>query len=276
MIYKPEELIELQKKECQILGEIDTFCRANKIEYFVIGGTALGAVRHGGFIPWDDDIDIGMTRENYEKFVALPANALGERYIIASRKNEKNCPFPYPKVRLKGTEFWNFCHYGIKNISTGVYVDVFPFDKIPKDQELYAEQFKKVQKLCKIYTLKKQRNIGLPPHSIKSHLKQKLMVILWYLWKLIPDKFVLNKLNQEMTKYNNTESDEYSCLMFPKMYTEYANEQTLFPLREYSFENIRVMGPRDMDTYLTNHYGNYMELPPENQRVGHQPYKFKV
>jgi lipopolysaccharide cholinephosphotransferase len=276
MKYTDEQLLELQRKECSILEEIDAFCRKHEIEYFIIGGTALGAVRHGGFIPWDDDIDIGMTRENYERFLQFSSDAIGEKYVIASRKYEKNCPFPYPKVRLKGTEFWNFAHYGIKNISTGVYVDVFPFDKIPEDKALYEQQFNNVQKLSKLYALKKQKNIGLPPKTAKEHIKQLVMLILWYVWKLIPDKILLDKLNSEMTKYNITDSKEYCCLFFPKMYTEYGREETLFPVKDYKFENITVKGPNDMDTYLKSHYGNYMELPPEKDRVGHQPYMFKI
>lgn len=276
MRYKAEELLALQKKICQILKVVDSYCRAHEIEYFIIGGTALGAVRHGGLIPWDDDIDIGMTRENYEKFLNLPAKALGEDYTIASRKYEKNCPFPYPKVRMNGTEFCNYCHYGIKNISTGVYVDVFPFDKIPENRVLYKKQFNKVQKLCKLYALKKQKKLGTPPNSLKSRLKQLVMSTMWYVWKLVPDSLILNKLNRQITKYNDTESKSYSCLMFPKMYTEYAEHETLYPLKEYKFEDIVVTGPNDMDTYLKSHYGDYMKLPPEEERLGHQPYKFKV
>ena len=75
-----------------------------------------------------------------------------------------------------------------------------------------------------------------------------------------------------MTKYNKTNSQEYSCLFFPKLYTEYCEQKTLYPLRDYVFEDIIVKGLNDMDTYLTNHYGDYMQLPPPELRVGHKPF----
>ena len=137
MLYSEQEIKRIQEIESSILYDIDRFCKANGIEYFIIGGTALGAVRHGGFIPWDDDIDIGMKRSDHNKFLSLKPNAIGDSYVIASRETEKNCPFPYPKVRMLGTEFIEYCNYGIKNISNGVYIDVFPFDKVPENEKLY-------------------------------------------------------------------------------------------------------------------------------------------
>lgn len=272
MKYEENLLQELQKKECYILSSIHNLCKENNIEYFIIGGTALGAVRHKGFIPWDDDIDIGMTRENYERFLELSPDALGNDFIIADRKYEKNCPFPYAKVRLKRTKFIEYVNYGIKNISTGVYIDVFPFDKIPSDVDLYKKQFKKVQKYAKHYVIKKQKNLGAPPQNFIQIIKTIIRRVAYYTFKIIPDNFILKKLRKEMTKYNKTNSQEYSCLFFPKLYTEYCKQETLYPLRDYEFENLIVKGPNDMDTYLTNHYGDYMKLPPPELRYGHKPF----
>ena len=272
MKYENDILLELQKKECYILSAIHKVCADNNIEYFIIGGTALGAVRHKGFIPWDDDIDVGMTRENYERFLNLPPDVFGEDLVIADRKYEKNCPFPYAKVRLKGTKFIEYVNYGIKNISTGIYVDVFPFDKIPSDRELYKRQFDNVQKYARRYVIKKQKNLGEPPKTFDRKFKAYIRVFAHYIFKLFPDKIILNKLKKEMNKYNETNSQEYSCLFFPKLYTEYCEHTTLYPLKEYVFENLIVKGPNDMNTYLTDHYGDYMKLPPPELRVGHKPF----
>ena len=276
MHYENEELKKLQKKECSILKTIHEFCQENQIEYFIIGGTALGAVRHKDFIPWDDDIDIGMTRDNYERFLELSPDILGKDLRIVQRKHEPNCPFPYPKVRLKGTEFLECAHRDLRNITTGIYVDVFPFDKIPKDERLYREQFEAVQKLSKMYVFKKTKNFGYIPSTAKEKIKEIIKKFLYYLFKVVPDALILNKLHAEMTKYNHTDSDEYCCLFFPKLYTEYATVNTLYPLADYVFEDLIVKGPRDMDTYLKSHYGDYMKLPPEEDRVGHKPYRIKI
>ena len=92
----------LQLVELEILLEVDRVCRENGIEYFLDGGTAVGAVRHGGFIPWDDDVDIGMTRENYEKFLEIAPEKLKNDYFLQTRKTDKKAPYMYAKVMVPG------------------------------------------------------------------------------------------------------------------------------------------------------------------------------
>ena len=99
--YKSDELKRIQEKECYILESIVSICERNCIEYFLIGGTCLGAVRHNGFIPWDDDIDIGMTRENYDKFLSIAKEQLPSNlYLQKPGLDDRVCPYFYAKVRL--------------------------------------------------------------------------------------------------------------------------------------------------------------------------------
>lgn len=268
------ELEALQKLELEILRKIDVFCRGNNIEYFIIGGTCLGAVRHGGFIPWDDDIDIGMTRDNYLRFLAL-ADKLEYPLFLQSPKTEKKTPYLYTKIRYTGTKFVEYCNRKIK-MNQGIYIDVFPFDNIPDDDVEYSKSFSKIQKLLYLNALRTSPDVNQKPNTLNKYIKAVLWKILHLTVKIIPKKYISNKIEAEMTKYNNIETKAISCWFFPGKYKEYGTRETIFPLKECDFAGVTVLCPNDTDTYLKNHYGNYSELPPVEQRIGHKPYVFKI
>lgn len=139
------ELRKVQLTILSIFREIVRICDENDICYFIIGGTALGTVRHGGFIPWDDDFDIGMTRENYNKFLTIAQKKLPQDLFLQTIETEPESPFYFAKVRKNGTKFVEkYCknlniHHGVY-----VYVDIFPYDNIPNDQKLRKKHHNKV------------------------------------------------------------------------------------------------------------------------------------
>lgn len=120
-------LQDLHKVEIEILDEIDRICRKNNINYCLVGGTLLGAVRHGGFIPWDDDLDVAMPRNDYEKFIDVCKNELSDDFYLHSIETDKTYWLPFIKIRKKYTIFEekNIAGLGCK---TGIYVDIFPLD----------------------------------------------------------------------------------------------------------------------------------------------------
>ena len=124
-IYTEEELEKIQALEIDALKIIVEICEQLEVEYFLIGGTTLGAIRHGGFIPWDDDIDIGMTRKNYIRFLEEAPKYLPKGYFLQTPYNEKNNPYYYSKLRIDGTLFVEYCNHKVK-MNHGVYVDIFP------------------------------------------------------------------------------------------------------------------------------------------------------
>lgn len=270
-VYSQEELTHIQALEYSALKIIASICDDNQIEYFLIGGTTLGAVRHGGFIPWDDDIDVGMTRENYKRFLKIAPNILPKGYVLQTPYEGTKNPYFYSKVRINGTKFVEYCNHRLY-IHHGVYVDIFPFDEIPDDEKLNAKQFVNFQKNIRLFSLRQSPDVSTEPNNIKEYMKSCVRKMLHCVAKLYPYDALVNKLEKESMKYNGTGQSALACLNFPKRKVEYIKKSDLYPLVKKKFIDEEFYVPGNNDVYLRTHYGNYMELPPEEQRFGHKPY----
>lgn len=262
-------LRQQQLLQIEILNHMDLFCKKNDIEYFLIGGTALGVARHQGFIPWDDDIDIGMTRANYERFRLLAKKSISDNCFVQTTDTDKFSPYPYIKIRMNGTRFVEWAVRKSK-MHQGIYIDIFPYDKVPEDEALRKAQFKSVQFYSKLFSWKKTPSMSF--HHKGRWGKQCLRKILRAPLFLIPDYIILNRLEGKMIEYELSESNTYACLLFPKYMVESMTHDVLYPLKEGLFENRLYPVPNKLHEYLTTHYGEYMKLPPEAERIGHSPF----
>lgn len=271
-IYTDEELKQIQSAELCILKDVITVCDSLGIEYFVVGGTLLGAVRHNGFIPWDDDIDIGLTRDNYDKFVKYVAKELPEKYELLCA-TDKHYPYLYSKVRLKNTVFMEYCNHRNKKMNHGIYIDVFPFDKVPDDDKLHKKQFNKIQRLVRLFTLRESACLSAPPKTFLQKIKAFARYLAHILCLPIPRKMIVNKVYSEMTKYNGQDTAAVECLFSPVMNKAHIKFGELYPLGKRDFEGLKVNVPFDVDGCLKTQYGDYMRLPPPELRFGHKPYK---
>ncbi len=275
MNYSEQDLIQAHAIELEILIRVINICRENDIEYFMSAGTALGAVRHGGFIPWDDDIDIGMRRDQFEKFSEIAQEGLGSEYFFQTRETDPNYPNIFAKVRKNNT---TFLEWSVKDIDMhhGIYIDIFPYDNVPQDAELRRKQSKRIHKYYKLLLYRACRNVSRPPKTSTAKLRQLLKKFVQLATYCIPlsSDVIYKRLTDEVKRYTKQDTGLYTEFWIGK-HIVYP-EDILFPTTPIIFEGMEVQTVNDTDSYLTLLYGDYMKLPPESQRVGHQPFVLKV
>ena len=251
-----KELKELQNYGLDILKEVDKFCRKNNIKYFLGEGTLLGAVRHNGFIPWDDDIDILMLREDFEKFVNnFKIKGYGIEYF-----NTMKYWNVFAKVRLlKDTKFYSPQLVNLQKY-TGPRIDVMPLDYFPN-----KHSFKEKLTIKKIEILKILLRNKIIPIGKKKYI---LGYIVWLFTRIIPYNLLVKLTNKNMQKYNNQ-----SCNYLINYSSEYDKSKEIFPkeyfanVKEIKFEDNQFYISPMYDKMLTQIYGDYMTLPPIEKRV---------
>ena len=169
------------------------------------------------------------------------------------------------------------CNHRNKTMHHGVYVDLFPFDEVPDDEEENIRQYQKAQKLCRLFTIRQSPDVSRPPYGAKARMIAVGRRVCHSAVKvLIPRRRLLRKLDKTFTEWNSTGQQALACLNFPKRKCEYIRKDDLFPLGSATFESMAVPVPGNTDTYLKTHYGNYLELPPEDQRFGHRPFEVQL
>ena len=258
-VIKNERLREIQMIELDILKEIDRICHENKIKYFLIEGSLLGAVRHNGFIPWDDDLDIGMLRNDYDKFLKIAEENLKIGYKLCCYENIKNYHLPFSKiVSLNNRGFKNKEAILSKNYN-GPFVDIFPLDTSSIGLGKYQiNKFNKIRKYRDILLIKVR-------YKIKFSWKRLLYFIEspFYSNKKLHEK--INKLSTKDNKKNKKYVINYS--------SSYGVKKEIFPSCCFEegisikFEDMIVTIPKNYNYVLTRIYGDYMQLPPENKRI---------
>ena len=261
-----KELNEMQTYMLDMIKWFHSFCQKNNIRYYVVGGTMLGAVRHKGFIPWDDDIDVGIPRKDYERLLSNKDIWLKEekRYEIESyRDGNKEFEYLYAKVYDTNTTLVDFSRCYIKR---GVFMDVFPLDGIGSDKEDALRNYSHIQK----------RTNFLHTRACKVRKSRK-----WYknmaiiASRLVPD-FVLSN-NKLIAKINNVCSErDFDSFPYVGNLLGMWGKKEIMPKSYfgtptmYTFEDTEVYGPEDYDNYLTNVYKNWRQLPPiEKQKSDH-------
>ena len=274
--YDNNVLKRLQKIELGILNEFHNICNENNLDYFLVGGSAIGAVRHKGFIPWDDDIDVGMNREDYDKFLSIAKKKYSKKYTIIN--NDTNPYFPLMNTRwgLKGTEYKT---YDLKDIpgDFGIFLDIFCFDNIPDDDKLMRNQGTIAWFYGKMLVLSGIKKPVLYCYGITAKILHTIFFISHYLLKLFHfnSKYFYKKAYKYATKYKNDETKRFAYMFDPHRYTSIINKNDVYPTKLMKFENIEVKVPKNIEKYLERRYGDYMALPPENRRHNHPPYSLK-
>ncbi len=273
--YDEKTLKKLQKTELEILKDFDELCRENGLSYFGGGGTAIGAVRHKGMIPWDDDIDVGLVRKDYVKFLRIAKQKKWrEKYNVINAETMENYPLMSTRWCKKGTKFKEDA---LKTLDgdLGIFLDVYCFDNIP-DNEL----------LMKI-------------HGWRSWFWGKLLILYWldepvlyfdgFLGKAvtgickgvhlgmrglhISPRWLYRHTKRVTTCYDGKETRRVNYMHDPRPFISIMNKSDIFPVRRMEFSGQEICVPANVEAYLDRRFGDYMTLPPEDKRHNHPPYE---
>lgn len=247
------DIDKLKKAELFILVEINKFCQENNIQYSLYAGTLLGSIRHSGFIPWDDDIDICMTRENFDIFIQKWLNKNDSRFYLDNPYDYKHSRINHAKIRLRKTILDCDDDSYTNNNERGIFVDVFPLDYLPSN-------YKKSKKAFRIALTRNH-----PPKN--SNIIKKIILKVCFLILKPFRKMILKKIDKGLKKYNRNNATQISTL---NELWGLSHSHSLNILDEFitgKFENYSFPIAKNYDLFLTELFGNYMELPPIEERT---------
>lgn len=267
-VMPPEDLRKLQLIQLEMLIEVDRICKKFNIKYCIIAGTLLGAVRHGGYIPWDDDADVAMLRPEYERFCEACEKELDKaRFFLQTHKNTPGYRWGYGKIRRVGTEFVRMGQEHM-NFPTGVFIDIFPLDNVPENLMI-----RRIHNLtCTII-----RKMLWSEAGTKSDKKVTLRAM-YRILSLLPRNFIFKMYDMLKISSNKKPSSMVRILTFPTPNNGYYGyfKKWYTELSPIEFEGYIFPGPKDYDEYLTFKFGNYHELPPIEQRQGHAATRYRL
>ena len=242
-----------------ILDEVDRICKKHGLRYFLVFGTLLGAIRHQGFIPWDDDIDIGMPRKDYDRFISLCQKELPGNMYVQDVSTNTRYWLKMAKIRLKGTVFLEKIMENslIPRDEMGIYIDVFPFEGLKHITCFTHFRHSIVNKILVLEWAKE----GI---SKLSGLKKLLS-------DLVP-MTALVKICNKLQRVGNVDNPQYFYYfgMPVEVSRNFFTYDQLFPLQEVSFEGKKYPAPNDIHHHLKS-YGDYMKLPSAKDQINHNP-----
>lgn len=268
------DLRKVQLKQLSILKEVAKLCKKNNIRYYALGGTLLGAVRHQGFIPWDDDLDIGMPRPDYEKFLKIVGNHIGN-YSIHTCYNDKDFIYPYiriqdPSVILRRDNTKN------KTLQE-LWVDVFPLDGAPSSKLqtfLWQKKLTVLRGLRNLSCFDELVNVNKEYHGIK-----KIIFTIGNhsnIQKLLNTNKILKSIDKSLQKYPYETSTMIGNTMGGHWFDEVYPKNTYSETVMLPFEDTTVPAPADYHTIMKLMYGDYMKLPDEKDRNWHGTTIYKI
>ena len=255
---KKIEVDELREIQIRVLDEVADFCDEHGIQYWLDCGTLLGAVRHKGYIPWDDDIDIGMLREDYNRFITeFNVSHKGSNFEFRSIETHLDWHLPFGKVMDTTTLFIQ------DGFEFGINIDVFPFDDVPNDRKLLNKIYKKRDKLKTLDVARRNRK---KPSG--GFIRRTIVHCIRFVLHRFPEFYFVHKLSQEAQKNNNKGLKNIGIIVGDS--TRCSSKLWISAVTEATFEGKKYKIPKDYDLWLKDIFGpQYMQLPPENKRKRH-------
>lgn len=260
-----EKIIQIaHSAQLKIMDEIHRVCEKKGLRYYLIGGSALGAIRHNGFIPWDLDIDIAMPRPDYEAFLKIAKEELADSFSILDYERKRSFFPPHALVILKNSSFtYDFTPLNPNLSCNEIYVDVLPLDTVSdnrRDQIIHARDLRLVSKIKYLKASRIYPKNSLVTRLVKMMLRLLFLPVSW--------RF-LNRLQQSIAMRHSNMKDSLLCC---STLSHYKYDKLTMPFfvfgtpKLYEFEGRMYYGPEDIFTYLQQIFGNYMELPRQDER----------
>lgn len=253
-------LRKLQMIQLEMLIEVDRICKKCRIKYNIIAGTLLGAIRHGGYIPWDDDADVALLRSEYEKFREVCKTELDtDRFYFQDHRNTDGYRWGYGKLRRKDTVFLRESQEHMP-YEQGVFIDIFPLDGVPDNYiKRYLHNFQ-----C--FCVRKILWSAVGRIADKNRINRLLYGTLYR----IPEKVVYYYYHKMIVRSNKRKTQMVRILMFPTPNKSYGYYRKWYEeSADIKFENYTFQGIKEYEAYLSFKFGDYMTLPPKSQRKVH-------
>lgn len=262
-----KQLRQLQFVQLELLMEVDRICKKCGIKYNIIAGTLLGAIRHGGYIPWDDDADVAFLRPEYEKFRKACKNELDRtKFYFQDHRNTKGYRWGYGKLRRKNTLFLRE-HQEHMPYQQGVFIDIFPLDGVPDNY--FLRSIKNFECFCVRKLL--WSKVG------KSADSNFWICQIYKLLDRIPEHIIIRYYNNMIRNANQNQTRMVRILMFPTPNNEWGYYRCWYEnSTDVVFEEKVFRGIKDYDSYLSFKYGDYMKLPPTEKRKMHPVSAFEL
>ncbi|MBR3161667.1 MAG: LicD family protein [Bacilli bacterium] len=258
-----KELQKLQGIELEVLIEFDRICKKHNLKYVLVGGSLLGAIRHNGFIPWDDDIDVSMLRDDYNKFIKIQKDELNnDKYYFQSMETDDKFGLPFAKLRRKNSIY---CERScpIEKKQQGIWLDIFPIDKISENY------FCAILDFIRVFYYKNIIAFKLNFKFYSTGIKKFILYVIKFLSKFYNLEKTKKKYYATIEKHNKKDSKKVINHGGVYLLREIADEKIFTDIVTHKFEGHYFNIPKDYDEYLTRIYGDYMKLPKKKKRVSH-------
>lgn len=265
MQYEYDDIVlkHLQEVELNILKDFISICKENNLNYYTIYGSLIGAVRHHGFIPWDDDIDVIMFREDYEKFLKIFESKKGNKYELLETRYQDDYFLLFGKMSLKNTSFGEFWANQV-SFNLGIFIDIFVLDNVPNNKIkrfLFRKHCFLLDKFLSITSIKLNNDYNRFIRIISNGMN-----ILFNKFGF-NSHFFQNKAQKLFRKYEHIQTEYVSDLTVENQIV--FKKTDFYPPKKVKFEDIEVNIPNNYDDILKIVYGDYMKIPPEEERINH-------
>lgn len=270
--YDKATLDKLHRIQTMMLSDFNKICSENGIEYFASFGTAIGAIRHGGFIPWDDDIDLCLRRKDYDHLREVIRQKYSDKYEVIDADSQEHYPMINGHLILKNTVFVDEAFKDL-DCPLGIFLDLFPYDNLSDDDAEFEKQAFSAWWNNKLMIIRELPHPVITAKGLKSLAIKTAVLISHYCLRIarVSNQKLYKKSKNASTQYNDRQTSRIGFLCDTDRHSNQMYISRIYPLKKLPFEDTYIWVPNDIDDQLTAYYGDYMKLPPEADRKNHYP-----